>query len=123
MIHSTIGAILLRMSHGYITRTDGKDPLVQLIGIAAKDFYEATKPGKWFVDIFPFRECLSFFFLDYSLICSLLVKYIPSWVPGAGFKKTAAQYRKINMEQTDLPFQFVIKGIVSSSYSYSKCLF
>jgi hypothetical protein len=60
-IRSTIGAILLRMSHGYITQTDGKDPLVNLIETAAKDFYEATKPGKWFVDIFPFRRCLSTF--------------------------------------------------------------
>ena len=62
MIRSTIGAILLRMSHGYITHTDGKDPLVQLIGTAAKDFYQATKPGKWFVDIFPF--CESFIYFD-----------------------------------------------------------
>ena len=62
MIRSTIGAILLRMSHGYITHTDGKDPLVQLIGTAAKDFYQATKPGKWFVDIFPFCESLIYFY-------------------------------------------------------------
>lgn len=92
-LQTTIGAILLRMSHGYITQTDGKDPLVNLIETAAKDFYEATKPGKWFVDIFPF------------------LKYIPSWFPGAGFKKTAAQYQKVNMDQTDLPFQFVIKAM------------
>ena len=66
MICSTIGAILLRMSHGYITHTDGKDPLVQLIGTAAKDFYEATKPGKWFVDIFPVCELLGFVLTYYS---------------------------------------------------------
>ena len=109
------------MSHGYITQTDGKDPLVQLIGTAAKDFYEATKPGKWFVDVFPFCGCLSTFLTN--LIRSLLVKYVPSWFPGAGFKKTAAQYRKVNMDQTDLPFQFVIKGMVCSSYLYSKSVF
>ena len=61
MIRSTIGAILLRMSHGYITHTDGNDPLVQIIGTSGKEFYDATKPGKWFVDIFPFCECLSTF--------------------------------------------------------------
>ena len=109
------------MSHGYITQTDGKDPLVQLIGTAAKDFYEATKPGKWFVDVFPFCGCLSTFLT--TLIRSLLVKYVPSWFPGAGFKKTAEQYRKVNMDQTDLPFQFVIKGMVCSSYLYSKSVF
>ena len=110
------------MSHGYITHTDGNDPLVQLIGTAAKDFYEATKPGKWFVDIFPFCEFL-FTFSTHLMIYSLLVKYIPSWFPGACFKKTAAQYRKVNMDQTDVPFQFVIKGMVGSSYLYSKHVF
>ena len=58
-ILSTIGAILLRMSHGYITQTDGQDPLINLIQTASKDFYQATKPGKWFVDILPFCGCLS----------------------------------------------------------------
>lgn len=65
------------MSHGYTTHTDGKDPLVQLIGIAAKDFYEATKPGRWFVDIFPFCECLFYFLFIYSTIHFLISKIYP----------------------------------------------
>ena len=72
------------MSHGYITHTDGKDPLVQLIGTAGKDFYEATRPGKWFVDIFPLCKCLSsstlfFYFSDSFVIIS---KIYPLLVPG-----------------------------------------
>jgi hypothetical protein len=88
MIRSTIGAILLRMSHGYITQTDGKDPLVQLIGIAAKDFYEATKPGKWFVDIFPFCECISTFFNYYSDSFAIS-KIYPILVPGRWFQENS----------------------------------
>ena len=84
--------------------------LVRSTQLCALKRYPATKPGKWFVDVFPFCGCLSTFLT--TLIHSLLVKYVPSWFPGAGFKKTAAQYRKINMDQTDLPFQFVIKGMV-----------
>ncbi|KAF7358162.1 O-methylsterigmatocystin oxidoreductase [Mycena venus] len=89
----TIGAILLRMSHGYITRIDGNDPIVNLIEIAAQDFYQATKPGAWLVDIIPW------------------LKHIPAWVPGAGFMKTGAKYRKTNVDQTDLPYNFVLKEL------------
>ncbi|KAJ7493151.1 cytochrome P450 [Mycena galericulata] len=89
----TLGAILLRMSHGYTTRTDGNDPLVNLIEIAATDFYEATKPGAWLVDILPW------------------LKHVPSWMPGAGFKRVGAKYRQTNVDQTDLPYNFVLKQL------------
>ncbi|KAJ7644765.1 cytochrome P450 oxidoreductase [Roridomyces roridus] len=87
----TIGAILLRMSHGYTTRTDGNDPIVNLVEVASQDFYQATKPGAWFVDIFPW------------------LKHVPAWMPGAGFKKTGAKFRKTNIDQTDKPYDFVVK--------------
>ncbi|KAJ3742330.1 cytochrome P450 [Lentinula detonsa] len=90
-IRITIGAILLRMSHGYITRTDGNDPMINRIEIAAKDFYDATKPGRWMVDVFPW------------------LKHLPKWLPGAGFQKIGARYYKTNMEQTDLPYNFVLE--------------
>ena len=70
------------MSHGYITQTDGKDPLVQLIGIAAKDFYEATKPGKWFVDIFPFCKCPTATFFDF--LPSVFILFISKIYPLLG---------------------------------------
>ncbi|KAK7458752.1 hypothetical protein VKT23_009754 [Stygiomarasmius scandens] len=89
----TIGAILLRLSHGYITRTDGHDPVINRIEVAAKDFYHATKPGTWFVDIFPW------------------LKYVPDWLPGAGFKRIGAKYKKTNDEQTDIPYEFVLKEL------------
>ncbi|KAF7369676.1 O-methylsterigmatocystin oxidoreductase [Mycena venus] len=89
----TIGAILLRMSHGYTTRIDGNDPIVNLVEIASQDFYQATKPGAWLVDIIPW------------------LKHIPAWIPGAGFKKTGAKYLKTNVDQTDLPYNFVLKEL------------
>ncbi|KAK6984826.1 O-methylsterigmatocystin oxidoreductase [Favolaschia claudopus] len=88
---NSIGAILLRMSHGYSTHIDGNDPIVNLVEVASQDFYQATKPGAWLVDILPW------------------LKYVPSWMPGAGFKRTGAKYLKTNVDQTDLPYNFVLK--------------
>jgi hypothetical protein len=35
------------------------------------------------------------------------VKYVPAWVPGAGFQKTAARSRKLNEDLLNEPFNFV----------------
>ncbi|KAJ7239357.1 cytochrome P450 oxidoreductase [Mycena rebaudengoi] len=80
-VRSAIGAHVLRMSHGYTTHLDGTDPIVNLIEIAAKDFYHASKPGAWLIDILP-------------------------W---SGFKRVGAKYRKTNVDQTDVLYNFVLK--------------
>ncbi|KAG6910303.1 hypothetical protein DXG01_011700 [Tephrocybe rancida] len=85
-IRLTAGAISLRISHGYTIETDKPDPLVNLVEIAAKDFYLATMPGAWLVDIFP------------------ILNYLPRWIP---FKRAAALYRSHNFEQSDRPHRFV----------------
>ncbi|KAG5645609.1 hypothetical protein DXG03_005747 [Asterophora parasitica] len=85
-IRLTAGAISLRISHGYTIETEKPDPLVNLVEVAAKDFYLATMPGAWLVDIFP------------------TMKYLPSWFP---FKKAAAHFRTHNLAQTDRPHDFV----------------
>ncbi|KAJ7286437.1 cytochrome P450 [Mycena rebaudengoi] len=92
-VRSTLGAFLLRMSHGYTTHLDGTDPIVNLVEIASKDFYHATRPGAWFIDILPW------------------LKYAPAWMPGAGFKRIGAKWRKTNVDQTDMPYNFVLKEI------------
>ncbi|KNZ79591.1 O-methylsterigmatocystin oxidoreductase [Termitomyces sp. J132] len=85
-IRLTAGAISLRISHGYTIETEKADPLVNLVETAAKDFYVATIPGAWLVDIFP------------------IMKYLPEWMP---FKRAAAIYRSHNVEQTERPHDFV----------------
>lgn len=37
----------------------------------------------------------------------MTVRYLPDWFPGAGFKRTAAAWRKNLMEATEIPFEFV----------------
>ncbi|KAG6872144.1 hypothetical protein C0995_012555 [Termitomyces sp. Mi166 len=87
-IRLNAGAISLRISHGYTIETDKPDPLVKLVETAAKDFYIATAPGAWLVDIFP------------------MMKYLPDWM---SFKRAAAIYRSHNLEQTERPHNFVKK--------------
>ena len=40
------------------------------------------------------------------------MKYIPSWFPGAGFKRKAAEWRALMQEFVDIPFEFVKKDLV-----------
>lgn len=41
-----------------------------------------------------------------------VVKHVPSWVPGAGFKQVATEYLQTNLDQTDLPFEFTMREMV-----------
>lgn len=56
------------------------------------------------------------------LICSKSsVRYIPSWFPGAGWKRKGEAYRA-NMDQmVAVPHQFVKDQMVSSSNSTEYC--
>lgn len=54
-----------------------------------------------------------------------IVKYVPSWFPGAGFKRKAQAWKK-NLENTaDIPFDFVKRQMESekSKPSYLSNLF
>lgn len=44
---------------------------------------------------------------------ALLVRYIPSWFPGASFKRTALLSQKYADDMVEAPFQFVEKSMVS----------
>ena len=45
----------------------------------------------------------------------LIVRYIPEWVPGAGFKRLAREWAKITSEFYDKPFAFVKHQMVNGS--------
>ena len=54
-MHRTTGSVILKLSHGYTTTKTGQDPLVQLADDALSEFSVAAQPGKWMVDMLPFR--------------------------------------------------------------------
>lgn len=52
------------------------------------------------------------------LIVLLPVKYLPSWLPGMGFKKIAENYKRTSVEVTEKPLAFVKHQIVSLEQLY-----
>ena len=50
------GAVILKLSHGYTVSPEGYDTLVHLAEQALDEvLFDASIPGKWLVDVFPFR--------------------------------------------------------------------
>jgi len=87
-VRQTVGAIILRISHGYKVKEDS-DPFVDLANRALANVSEATVPGAFMVDILPF-----------------LAK-VPTWFPGAGFKHLANEWRGTLEEMASAPHKFV----------------
>lgn len=55
----------------------------------------ASGGGIWPVDVLPF------------------LKYMPTWMPGAGFKKKAQVWKKKMEDFVDRPYEYVKNGMVS----------
>ncbi|KAI9001294.1 cytochrome P450 [Trametes punicea] len=87
-IRKSAGAIILMMSHGYKVQ-DENDPFVATVDEAMEQFAVCTAPGAFLANIFP------------------ALAHIPAWFPGAGFRKTAAAWRKTLDEMCDRPHEFV----------------
>lgn len=68
---------------------------------ALEGFADAAVPGRYLVDTFP------------------IMKYIPSWFPGAGWKRKANHWRHVNQEVCHGPFDMVKEQIVSFSQGIS----
>ncbi|KAK7052946.1 hypothetical protein VNI00_004266 [Paramarasmius palmivorus] len=77
------------------------DPWVALAEEAIGPLMRATVPGAFLVDTFPF------------------LKYIPSWFPGAGFKRQAREWRKLTMRLKNEPFVEGKRIIESGEYTPS----
>ncbi|KAF8551039.1 cytochrome P450 [Imleria badia] len=87
-IRKNFTSIILRLSHGYVTQA-GDDPLVDLAHVANSQLSMATAPGLYYVDCVP------------------LMKYIPSWLPGAGFKRKAKKYALVLRDLVEIPHNYV----------------
>ncbi|KAF5349136.1 hypothetical protein D9756_009447 [Leucocoprinus leucothites] len=63
------------------------DPYIQIAEQGVHALGIAAVPGTFLVDILP------------------ILKYVPEWVPGAGFKKKAREWAKLAMMMVDMPFE------------------
>ncbi|KAJ7485390.1 cytochrome P450 [Mycena latifolia] len=87
-IHQASGAIVLRIAYGYPVQLED-DPIVALVNGVMDEFSVATAPGAFLVDLLP------------------ILKYVPAWIPGAGFQRKAKAWANHLSEMVERPFQLV----------------
>jgi cytochrome P450 len=86
----------MTVSYG-LTVSDSEDPITSKGEEALQGFSEAAVPGIFLVDLLP------------------ILKYVPSWFPGAGFKSKASHYSSVNAEVVNLPFKAVQRSIAEGT--------
>ncbi|KAJ7833295.1 cytochrome P450 [Mycena leptocephala] len=79
------GEIIMAVAYG-IDVLPSNDPYVTLAHKAVQTFSIGAVPGVYLVDTFP------------------ILKHIPRWFPGAGFKRQAEEWSKLSRGMLELPF-------------------
>ena len=89
------------MKIGYgIAVQDSDDPYISMAEVAFTGASEAAIPGAFWVDIFP------------------ILKYVPSWFPGAGFQKKATRVREATNTMAEKPFRLVQEQLVLHKFIF-----
>jgi hypothetical protein len=112
-----MGALILQLTYGYkVQETD--DPFVAQADKAIADFNISGTPGAFLVDLVPICESRARQrapkFVD-ILLDIFIVKYIPEWFPGGGFKKIAREHAATLNRAAQEPIDFVKASLVSAS--------
>ncbi len=98
-LRSTPGGITLSLAYGLpIRRFD--DPWVNLAEMTLHTTTEAAVIGRYLVDIIP------------------ALKYVPEWVPGAGFQKVGKEGRKIVNNFFEKLYDAALEEIVSLFFRF-----
>ncbi|KAJ7495387.1 cytochrome P450 [Mycena latifolia] len=79
------GEVIMAVTYG-IRALPSNDPYITLAQEAVHSEALATVPGRFLVNTFP------------------SLKYIPSWFPGAGFKRQASEWKKLARSLVEIPF-------------------
>ncbi len=86
--------MIMDVSYGVRVLEKG-DPYILTAEEAFSSLNAATVPGTYLVDLFP------------------ILKHIPSWLPGAGFKRLAEHAAKVNTVMATRPWDAVKEALVS----------
>ncbi|KAF7358359.1 hypothetical protein MVEN_00885900 [Mycena venus] len=96
------GEIIMAVAYG-IEVLPSDDPYIALAHEAVRTFSIGTIPGAYLVDTFP------------------ILKHVPRWFPGAGFKRQAEEWSKLSRGVLELPFaetkRQMDSGTAPSSFS------
>ncbi|KAF7346398.1 O-methylsterigmatocystin oxidoreductase [Mycena sanguinolenta] len=82
------GAVIMATLYGYEVQSND-DHFIAISEKAMQKLSDSVFPGAAAVNTFP------------------ILRYLPSWMPGAGFQQFAAESRKLTKEMREVPFEFV----------------
>ncbi|RAH51118.1 cytochrome P450 [Aspergillus brunneoviolaceus CBS 621.78] len=91
-IRREAGAVILKLTYGYVVEPKGRDAFIELADLSGSQFAKATEPGKWLVDTLP------------------ILKYVPSWFPGAEFQRLAKEWDGVLTALGGKPYTFAKKN-------------
>ena len=103
VITSTFAASIMKIGYG-ITVEESDDPYISMAEVAMNGAAEAGIPGAFWVDLFP------------------ILKYVPSWFPGAGFQRKAAYWRDATNTMAEKPFHHVKDQLVYTSSVFGELM-
>ncbi|KAJ7204583.1 cytochrome P450 [Mycena rebaudengoi] len=99
------GALIMSIAYG-IDTLPSNDPYMETAEVAIDAITQAGIPGRYLVDMIP------------------ILKYVPAWFIGAGFKRHARESKKLTVKMVQLPFQaakrLVTNGTAPPSYVSDK---
>ena len=95
---STFAATIMKIGYG-IAVQESDDPYISIAEEVLNGLAEAGIPGTFWVDMIP------------------ILKYVPSWFPGAAFQKKAARWREAINTMAEKPFRHVQEQLVRVQFS------
>ena len=90
---STFAATIMKIGYG-IAVQETNDPYISVAEEVLDGLSQAGVPGAFWVDLVP------------------ILKYVPSWFPGASFQKKATRWREVNHIMAEKPFGHVKEQLV-----------
>ncbi|THU98263.1 cytochrome P450 [Dendrothele bispora CBS 962.96] len=96
------GEVLLKTVYGYTLETED-DKYLQLVHNALEGAVAAANPGSFWVDYFP------------------ILKHVPAWFPGAGFKRSAKVWGGYFQDLVDQPWNWTREAMEEGTALPSFC--
>ena len=103
MITSTFNATIMKIGYGIAVR-ETNDPYISVAEEVLDGLSRAGVPGAFWVDLVP------------------ILKYVPSWFPGASFQKKAARWREVNHIMAEKPFSYAKEQLVQVHFLRARAL-
>ncbi|KAJ1303732.1 hypothetical protein OPQ81_008156 [Rhizoctonia solani] len=90
------GAVSIRIAYGHTARSSD-DEFIRIAEEFMDAASEATMPGRWLVETIP------------------LLRFVPSWFPGATFKRKTKEWAKMTLKHRQAPFDYVVKNMAEGT--------